>query len=50
MKALAYYDGKIGAPEELTVPFYDRANFFGDGCYDAAMAAKRHHIPVRRPS
>ena len=39
MKALAYYDGKIGAPEELTVPFYDRANFFGDGCYDAAMAA-----------
>ena len=23
MKALAYYDGKIGAPEELTVPFYD---------------------------
>ena len=39
MKALAYYDGKIGAPEELTVPFYDRAHFFGDGCYDAAMAA-----------
>lgn len=39
MKALAYYDGKIGTPEELTVPFYDRAHFFGDGCYDAAMAA-----------
>ncbi|MEI3093045.1 MAG: aminotransferase class IV [Oscillospiraceae bacterium] len=39
MKALAYYDGKIGAPEELTVPFNDRAHFFGDGCYDAAMAA-----------
>ena len=39
MKALAYYDGKIGAPEELAVPFYDRAHFFGDGCYDAAMAA-----------
>ncbi len=39
MKALAYYDGKIGAPEELTVPFNDRVHFFGDGCYDAAMAA-----------
>ena len=39
MKALAYYDGKIGAPEELTVPFYDRVHFFGDGCYEAAMAA-----------
>ena len=35
MKALAYYDGKIGAPEELTVPFNDRVHFFGDGCYDA---------------
>ena len=30
MKALAYYDGKIGTPEELTVPFYDRAPCFCD--------------------
>lgn len=37
MKSLAYYDGKIGAPEELTIPFNDRVHFFGDGCYDAAM-------------
>lgn len=37
MKALAYYDGKIGSPEELTVPFNDRSHFFGDGCYDATM-------------
>lgn len=37
MKSLAYYDGKIGTPEELTVPFNDRGHFFGDGCYDAAM-------------
>ncbi|MDD5863101.1 MAG: aminotransferase class IV [Firmicutes bacterium] len=39
MKALAYYDGKIGAPEELTVPFNDRVHFFGDGCYDATVGA-----------
>lgn len=32
MKALAYYDGKIGTPEEMTVPFNDRVHFFGDGC------------------
>ena len=37
MKSLAYYDGKIGTPEELTIPFNDRVHFFGDGCYDAAM-------------
>lgn len=37
MKALAYYDEKIGTPEELTVPFNDRGHFFGDGCYDATM-------------
>ena len=39
MKALAYYDGKIGTPEELTVPFNDRVHFFGDGCYDATVGA-----------
>ena len=37
MKAIAYYDGQIGAPDELTVPFNDRSHFFGDGVYDAAM-------------
>ena len=39
MKTLAYYDGKIGTPEELTVPFNDRVHFFGDGCYDATVGA-----------
>ena len=39
MEALAYYDGKIGTPEELTVPFNDRVHFFGDGCYDATVGA-----------
>ena len=39
MEALAYYDGKIGAPEELMVPFNDRVHFFGDGVYDATVGA-----------
>ena len=37
METIAYYDGKIGSPDELTVPFNDRTHFFGDGIYDAAM-------------
>lgn len=37
MQNIAYYNGRTGAPEELTVPFLDRALFFGDGCYDAAF-------------
>ena len=39
MEALAYYDGKIGAPSEVMVPFNDRVHFFGDGCYDATVGA-----------
>ena len=39
MKELAYYNGAIGAPDELTVPFNDRVHFFGDGCYDATVGA-----------
>lgn len=37
MKELAYYDGRIGTPEELMVPFQDRVHFFGDGVYDATV-------------
>lgn len=37
MKELAYYDGTIGTPDELTVPFNDRVHFFGDGVYDATV-------------
>jgi D-alanine transaminase len=37
MKELAYYDGIIGTPDELTVPFNDRVHFFGDGVYDATV-------------
>lgn len=39
MEALAYYDGKIGTPEELMVPFNERVHFFGDGVYDATVGA-----------
>ena len=52
MEALAYYDGKIGTPEELTVPFNDRVHFFGDGVYDATVGAftpaPRHWISTSR--
>lgn len=39
MKNVAYYNGKITSIEEMTVPLNDRAMFFGDGVYDATMAA-----------
>lgn len=27
MKELAYYDGRVGAPEEVMIPFNDRVHF-----------------------
>ena len=39
MESIAYYDGHIGSPDELMVPFNDRGHFFGDGIYEAAMTA-----------
>ena len=39
MERIAYYNGQFGAPNELTIPFLDRVNFFGDGVYEAAMTA-----------
>lgn len=39
MKAIAYYDGTVGSPDELMVPFNDRSHFFGDGVYDASTGA-----------
>jgi D-alanine transaminase len=38
MKNLAYYNGKIGELEEMTVPMGDRVCFFGDGVYDATYS------------
>jgi len=39
MDALGYYNGKWGPLDEMTVPMNDRACYFGDAVYDAAVAA-----------
>lgn len=39
MERIGYYNGQIGAPDALTIPFLDRACFFGDGVYEACLAA-----------
>lgn len=39
MERIAYYNGKIDTPENLTVPFLDRVCFFGDGVYDATASS-----------
>lgn len=38
MKLLGYYNGAMGPLDEMTVPMNDRACYFGDGVYEAAMA------------
>ena len=43
MENLAYYNGKFGPVDEMTVPFNDRVHFFGDGIYEAT-AAHNHVI------
>ena len=42
MERIAYYDGAIGSPDELMVPFNDRSHFFGDGVYDATIGINGH--------
>jgi D-alanine transaminase len=37
MKYVGYYNGDMGPLCEMTVPMGDRAIYFGDGCYDAAI-------------
>lgn len=39
MKTLAYYNGKISEIDEMMIPITDRVCFFGDGIYDATLAA-----------
>ncbi|MCL2129484.1 MAG: aminotransferase class IV [Treponema sp.] len=39
MDALGYYNGKWGPLDEMTIPMNDRACYFGDGVYEAAIAA-----------
>ena len=38
MKDLGYYKGVYAPLDEMTVPFNDRVNFFGDGVYEATLA------------
>lgn len=38
MQNLGYYNGQIGPLAEMQVPMNDRACWFGDGVYDAAIA------------
>lgn len=42
MEKLAYYNGKIGLPEEISIPYNDRAHWFGDGVYDAGPCCNYH--------
>ncbi len=42
MKELGYYNGRIGELNEMTVPMNDRACWFGDGVYEAAMVRNGH--------
>ena len=44
MKNIAYYNGKTGPIEEMTVPMNDRACYFGDGVYDATCVV--NHVPM----
>ena len=37
MKNVGYYNGEIGALEDIKAPIMDRGFYFGDGCYDATM-------------
>ena len=39
MKSVGYYNGVMGPLEEMTVPMGDRALYFGDGIYEAALVA-----------
>lgn len=39
MQNVGYYNGEIGALEEMKIPMLDRAVYFGDGCYDATTFA-----------
>lgn len=38
METLGYYNGETGEIEDMKIPMNDRASWFGDGVYDAALA------------
>ena len=37
MNSYAYYNGEFGEKDEIKCPITDRALYFGDGVYDAAI-------------
>ena len=39
MSSYAYYNGKFGKREEITIPLSDRSIFFADAVYDAAIGS-----------
>lgn len=39
MKTLGYYNGETGEIDAMRIPMNDRASYFGDGVYEAALAA-----------
>ncbi len=41
MKGYAYYNGKFGKADEITIPLTDRSIYFGDAIYDVAVARKK---------
>ena len=49
MKHVGYYNGEIGPLEEMKIPMLDRAVYFGDGCYDAAMFSNNRIFALEDP-
>lgn len=41
MTSYSFYNGKYAPTDEITVPLTDRALYFGDGIYDAAIGRNR---------
>lgn len=39
MNSYAYYNGKFGKKEDISIPLSDRSIFFGDAVYDAAIGS-----------
>lgn len=47
MKNYAYYNGKVGLIEEMTIPMNDRSTYFGDGVYDAALVCNHQVFSLK---
>ena len=47
MEGYAYYNGVFAPADEIRVPLTDRALFFGDGVYDAAVGTVAEYTDMR---